>query len=128
MSGVEAWRLVPGECNPADIGTRERDFVHLKNNHLFWFGPSILLSNGSSLPKPKESSTEAINEIQILGFYSTVNNNVSNSDIYNENLIDIERFISLEKLLKATSFVILFKNNLIVKVKKNQALTKVFIT
>lgn len=47
---------------------------------------------------------------------------------YNENLIDIERFISLEKLLKATSFVILFKNNLIVKVKKNQALTKVFIT
>ena len=128
MSGVEAWRLVPGECNPADIGTRERDFVHLKNNHLFWFGPSILLSNGSGLPKPKESSTEAINEIQILGFYSTVNNNVSNSDIYNENLIDIERFISLEKLLKATSFVILFKNNLIVKVKKNQALTKVFIT
>ena len=87
-----------------------------------------MLSDGSGLPKPKESSTEAINEIQILGFYSIVNNNVSDSDIYNENLIDIDRFSSLEKLLKATSFVILFKNNLIVKVKKNQALTKVFIT
>ena len=127
MSGVEAWRLVPGECNPADIGTRERDFVHRKNNHLFWFGSSILLSDGSGLPKPKESSVEAINEIQILGFYSIANNNISNSDIYTVNLIDIERFSYLEKLLKATSFVILFKNNLIVKVKKNQALTKVFI-
>lgn len=68
--------LVPGKCYiPADIGTKKSDFVRLKNNNLFWFGTSILLSDESGLPKHRENSTEVINEIQVLGFYSIVDTN-----------------------------------------------------
>ena len=66
MSDIELWRFVPGDCNPSEIGTRKGDFVDLGSNALFWNGPSFLLLDPSGLPKPKQSSSEAFDNIEML--------------------------------------------------------------
>ena len=63
LADIDLWRFVPGDCNPSDIGTRKGDFVDLGSNVLFWNGPSFLLLDPSGLPKPKQSSSEAFDNI-----------------------------------------------------------------
>ena len=56
-----------------------------------------------------------------------VTEDVSNSDIWVENLIKIKHFSLLEKLLPVTSYVLRFKNNSLAKNRKNPY-TKGFIS
>ena len=43
-SGVSDWDFVPSGLNPADIVTREFDFVEIQNNNFYWQEPRFLLS------------------------------------------------------------------------------------
>ena len=57
----------------------------------------------------------------------SVSENVSNSGIHVEHLLNIKNFRSLEKLLLVTSYVSRFKNNSLAKIRKNPY-TKGFIS
>ena len=95
---------------------------------MFWNGPSFLLLDASGWPKPKQSSSEAFDNIENVETHVAVSEDVSsNSDIRVENLMKIKNFSSLEKLLLVTSFVLRFKNNSLAKIRKTPY-TKGFIS
>ena len=103
LTDIDSWRFVPGECNPSDIGTREKDFVGLQSNALFWNGPSFLLLDQSGWPKPTQSSSEVFDNVENVETHVNISKDVSNRTIFIENLIEIKFFSSLEKLLLVTS-------------------------
>ena len=71
---------------------------------LFWSGPSFLLLDPSDWPKPKQSSSEAFDNIENVEAHVAVSKDVSNSDIRVENLIKMKNFSLLEKLLLILKF------------------------
>ena len=128
MTDIDLWRFVPGDCNPSDIATRKGDFVDLGSKALFWNGSSFLLLDASGWPKPKQSSSEAFDNIENVETHVAVSEDISsNSDIRVENLMKIKNFSSLGKLLLVTSFVLRFKNNSLAKISK-APYTKGFIS
>ena len=128
---------MPGDCNPSEIATRKGDIVDFESNALFWNGPSFLLLDTSGWPKPKQSSSEASDNIENVETnvavsedvetHVAVSEDVSNSDIRVENLMKIKNFSLLEKLLLVTSYVLRFKNNYLAKIRKTPD-TKGFIS
>ena len=127
LTDIDLWRFVPGDCNPSDIATRKGDFVDLGSNALFWNGPSFLMLDPSGWPKPKQSSSEAFDNIENVETHVVVSEDISNSDILVENLMKVKNFSSLEKLLLVTSYVLRFKNNSLAKIRKTPY-TKGFIS
>ena len=127
LTDIDLWRFVPGDCNPSDIATRNGDFVDLGINALFWNGPSFLMLDPSGWPKPKQSSSEAFDNIENVETHVVVSEDISNSDILVENLMKVKNFSSLEKLLLVTSYVLRFKNNSLAKIRKTPY-TKGFIS
>ena len=127
LTNIDLWRLLLDDFNPSGIDTRKGDFVDLESNVLFWNGPSLLLLDPSGWPKPKQSSSEAFDNIENVEIHVAVSEDVSNSNIRVENLMKIKNFSSLEKLLLVTSCVLRFKNNLLAKNRKNPY-TKGFIS
>ena len=109
---------MPGDCNPSDIATRKGDFVDLGSNALFWNGQSFLMLGASGWPKPKQSSSEAFDNIENVETHVVVSEDISNSDILVENLMKVKNFSSLEKLKLVTSYVLRFKNNSLAKIRK----------
>ena len=105
LTDIDLWRFMPGNCNPSDIGTRKGDFVDLVSKVLFWNGPSFLLLDTSGWPKPKQSSSEAFDNIENVEMHVAVSEDISNSNIRVENLMKVKNFSSLEKLLLVTSYV-----------------------
>ena len=108
------WRHIPGLCNPADLATREMCPRKLVDNNLWWHGPDFLQVLGCQWPEIppisaisnnlelKTSKPGARHTTQIL---LNPNNNLC-TDI--STLIDIERYSSLEKLLRVTAYVLRF--------------------
>ena len=115
---------MPGDC---DIATRKGDFVDLGTNALFWNGPSFLLLDACGWPKPKQSSSEAFDNIENVETHVAVSEDVLNSEIRVEKLLKIKNISSLEKLLLVTSYVLRFKNNSLAQLKKTPY-TKGFIS
>ena len=84
--------------------------------------------DASGWPKPKQSSSEAFDNIENVETHVAISEDVSsNSDIRVENLMKIKNFSSLEKLLLVTSYVLRFKNNSLAKIRKTPY-TKGFIS
>ena len=129
LTDIDLWRFVLGDCNPSDIATRKGDFVDLGSNALFWNGPYYLLLDPSGWPKPKQSFVGVFDNTENVGTetHVAVSEDVSDSDIWVENLIKIKNFSLLEKLLPVTSYVLRFKNNSLAKNRKNPY-TKGFIS
>ena len=115
---------MPGDC---DIATRKGDFVDLGTNALFWNGPSFLLLDASGWPKPKQSSSEAFDNIENVETHVAVSEDISNSEIRVEKLLKIKNISSLEKLLLVTSYVLRFNNNSLAQIKKTPY-TKGFVS
>ena len=86
LTNIDLWQLLLDDCNPSDIDTRKGDFVDLGSNVLFWNGPSLLLLDPSSWPKPKQSSSEAFDNITNVETHVAISEDVSSSDIRVENL------------------------------------------
>ena len=107
----EDWGRCVGVCNPADLGSRGVSASTLKHSRLCWEGPlwlsmrreywpstfSLQASHEVNSEKKKITSALIANEQMPLGLSETV---------------DISRFGLLSKLLKTTSWVLCFINNL----------------
>ena len=128
LTDMGLWRVVPDDCNPSDIATRKGDFVDLGSNALFWHGPSFLLLDAFGWPKPKQSSSEAFDNIKNVETHVAVSEDVSNNDIRVENVMKIKNFSSLEKLLLVTSYVLRFKNDSLAKIRRKTPYTNGFVS
>ena len=108
------WFYVPTTTNPADIPTRYCDPTTLSSNHLCWNGPSYLENSESSWSDEsiilckKNSKEDKADDVT-----KVVTNTANKLDIINiSNIILIEKFSSLQRLLVVTYYVNKFINNI----------------
>ena len=121
-SVVSDWNFVPSGLNPADIVTREFDFVKIQNNDFYWQGPRFLLSTDrTGWPHQKNFVDEdgAFDcEVRSVSTLVTVEETVDDKVYGLDRIIDASRYSSLKTLLMVTCFVIRVKNNLLAKLRK----------
>ena len=112
------WGHVGGKDNPADIGSRGVSAFVLRDNKLWWEGPEWLRKGEESWPTTLvlEDSTEIKEERKKICVLSVV---TEKSEKLN-NVVNVERFNSLDKLLRVTAWVKRFVNNLKHKKEKRE--------
>ena len=97
-SGVKDWDYVHTSINPADIGTREASAMKIKESKLWWRGPRVPHEN------PAKSRDKDCQEIEKEKAVVTLLVEVDPANSI-RNLINPEKFSSLSKLLRVTSYV-----------------------
>ena len=124
LSSVQAWRFCPGSLNPADLPSRGISAKELSNTPLWFTGPEFLTKEEDEWPKcPATGGTETNEVTQEIA--KQPSNIVRSLLMTNEEqpavldltkVIHIDRFSSLRKLLRVTSYVLRFLDAL--KTKK----------
>ena len=112
------WGHVGGKDNPADIGSRGVSALVLKDSKMWWEGPEWLRENEENWPKTLvlEDSKEIKEERKKMCVLSVVTEKSEKLS----NVMDVERFNSLNKLLRVTAWVRRFVNNLKLKKEKRE--------
>ena len=112
------WGHVLGLENPADLGSRGVTASHLCDSRLWWEGPQWLMEGMDSWPnyvfqnEPSEVKEERKREVVLM---TTVEEPILLSQV-----IDIERFSTLGKLIRVTAYIQRFINNLKKRLAKNE--------
>ena len=118
LSRKESWSHCPGDDNPADIGSRGMLPSKLKSNMLWWKGPGWLTGPKCGWPVKGNIVLTSESQEEAKGTVVLATGFEHGSSV--ESVIDIHRFSSLCKLLRITSLVIRFVNNLKAKVEKRE--------
>ena len=113
------WRHVGGKDNPADLGSRGVSALVLKDSKLWWEGPKWLRESENNWPTSLvlEDSTEIKEERKRMPIVLSV---VTEKVRTLSNVVNVERFNSLTKLLRVTAWVKRFVNNLKHKKEKRK--------
>ena len=110
LSSKSEWGHVSGVDNPADLGSRGVPATMLKDSRLWWQGPSWLAKGKEYWPKSLnlvdcENAKVERKKVRVL--------KVQVEPIsYISNIIDINRYSSLGKLLRVTAYVRRFVQNI----------------
>ena len=109
------WNHVASLDNPADLGSRGVNALYLKENELWWKGPVWLRKGQSNWPKDFKivESNEVSEERKQTAIATTVITERKGIS----QVIDIDRYSSLGKLLRVTAFTQRFISNLMRKKK-----------
>ena len=117
LTAKESWRHCPGEVNPADIHSRGLTTKELSTSEIWWNGPRFLHqpdNQWSEMTQPVETKNkEILGEVsknEPLITHSMVNTSPSHQGI--DRIIDIEHYNNIMSLLRVTTYVIRFVNNL----------------
>ncbi len=121
LTSREMWHHCPGETNPADVGSRGELPENLKNNELWWSGPTWLTNDVSNWPSSnvaidcpteecmlearKKRVSDSVEKTQVT---LTVTNNVLNL----EEIINANKYSDSERLFRTTAWVLRFVHNL----------------
>ncbi|XP_017466036.1 PREDICTED: uncharacterized protein LOC108358971 [Rhagoletis zephyria] len=113
------WRYVPTEKNPADFISRGMSMVELMSSRLWWQGPVFLRLPSAMWPKPPEGvsekvETEAKKECRRERIHTEKADNqfvarVSIISIKQMSLL--ERYSSINRLIRVTAWVLRFAQN-----------------
>ena len=122
---VQHWKHVDTTENPADIPSRSCSLTDLIGNRLWWCGPEFItkdINSGKStvsgydiayvLPQPEGIKQEIRTSLLV----TAENNTAFNVNI--ENIVDINRFGTYEKLMSTTQLVLKMQNLLLGKIDK----------
>ncbi|KAL9978596.1 hypothetical protein ACROYT_G016131 [Oculina patagonica] len=125
LTSKDSWRHCPGHLNPADLPSRGLTAKTLATCETWWKGPEFLYLPESEWPENRttQSEDELVLKEVVKSPSTTVHSLVSNSANMPEKkidqIIDINRFHDLTKLLRVTALVIKaaesFKNSVINK-------------
>ena len=110
LTNKEDWEHVSGKDNPADIGSRGATASQLRDSQLWWFGPYWLQKGEIEWPiKPTPEESEDVDEerkkARVMVSIATKQERVS-------NVINGERYSTLERLLHVTAYVRRFIENM----------------
>ena len=112
------WRYVPSKLNPADIPTKNIDFVKkLTDEDLWWSGPPFILEDAENWPNmPEISFNDTEKELRrsaIKREEPSANLLITGDSCDNDisNVITVEEYSTILKLLKVTCYVFRFINN-----------------
>ena len=125
LSEKDDWYFVPGGINPADIATREIDILSFCDNTSWWKGPEYILHDESTWPDQGQAEPSILDEINtemrvvqtnvVVTDTSAIENiedNKSFTGVALHNIIDINRFSSLSKTFRVTSYMLRFIHNI----------------
>ena len=112
------WGHVSGKENPADIGSRGASASALCNSKLWWEGPVWLRDGEENWPdtlvlNDTMQVQEERKKIVVLSVVAENNDRV-------DNVVNVEKFTSLNKLLRVTAWVRRFINNVKEQRKKGE--------
>lgn len=111
MSDKEQWGHVAGKDNPADIGSRGVTASYLSTSELWWEGPEWLRRGESEWPTSlvlRDSTEVACERKKVCTFAVIEDEGVRKVG----NVIELDRYGSLERLLRVTAWVKRFVSNL----------------
>ncbi|XP_035207725.1 uncharacterized protein LOC118182487 [Stegodyphus dumicola] len=112
-SDVLNWRYTPGEHNPADLLTRGENVKHLKQNSIWWEGPTWLKEEMEHWPKPNLCSTKNIEdsnkELRKTSKEVFVNACVTEPS---EDLFKTQNYSNLHRIYRITAWCLRFINNI----------------
>ena len=116
---IENWYYVPTKLNPADISTRKARLDQI-NKKLWWNGPEFLLDVVEKWPSQEfRNSVKGNDTADISGKILLCSVVVEPLIIGVGKIVDFERFSSMDRLLKVTSYVLRFVHNIKSRVIKN---------
>lgn len=102
------WGHCPGEENPADIGLRSEPASRLKESELWWRGPTWLTRPESEWPNSEVSETPQSNEERkkLNVTVASVTRRIGATQV-----IDVNKFSNIGRLLRVTAWVKRFLHN-----------------
>ena len=126
LTEKENWFLVPGSSNPADIPTRDINMNEFVSNVLWWNGPEFLTKEENEWPSQdfieltdfttEDFSCELKKNFHEINTFVAKNDKLKEEIVFNlKDVINPEKFSSLGKLLRVTTYVLRFIHN----IKKN---------
>ena len=116
---VGNWYYVLTKLNPADISTRKANLDKI-NKKLWWNGPEFLLDVVEKWPSQEfRNSVKEKDTADISGEILICSAVVEPLIIGVGKIVDLERFSSMDRLLRATSYVLRFVHNIKSRVIKN---------
>ncbi len=115
LSKKDKWGHVPGVQNPADLGSRGVTASHLRDSKLWWEGPEWLKEEKEKWPQELEldNSSEVASERKRMNVLIAVTKEIGGVS----NMININRFGNLGKLLRVKAYVRRFVGNLKAKLE-----------
>lgn len=114
---IECWRYCPTHLNPSDIASRGAKCSELASNRLWWNGPQFLMEDRAQWPANiscPATEISAAEDVKREGKSSTILNTLVCENPHHSgigNVIQCEKFSSLDKLLRVTGFVLRFIKN-----------------
>ena len=106
LTDINSWHYVQTTSNPADVITRFQDHDHFEENILWWKGPIFLYQTeyvqNEELPDVLPEQKHNVNLVTC--------HNASKINL--DSIIDISKFSSYSRLLRVTSWVQRFIDNL----------------
>ena len=102
-SNAEQWDYVHTTINPADIGTRESSAMKIDTDQRWWYAPSLPHKKVKKADVDMKSNPDVIKErpVLTLAIHFDPENSV-------RNLIDMNKYSSLQKLLNVTAYMLRF--------------------
>ena len=110
---TECWSHCPGVDNPADIPPRGMTATQLKNNRVWFHGPSWLVEIENKWPTPKhltQLSQECSEEMKVEREKTSVIASLVTTQVKLTSIIDRTRISNFQRLLRITAYVIRFVN------------------
>lgn len=118
LTAKEEWRHCPGSLNPADLPSRGITGHDLVNSSTWWNGPQFL-----QLPEtewPRDQSTTETNDVAMTELVKNAPQvthvltacEAGPSDVNLTEIINCDRFSTLDRLLRVTAYALRFVSNL----------------
>ncbi|XP_017477270.1 PREDICTED: uncharacterized protein LOC108367186, partial [Rhagoletis zephyria] len=113
------WRYVPTDINPADLISRGMTMRELIESELWWHGPDFLRQPEAMWPNPPERISEQV-ETEVKNECRRVRNRTDRTSgqmvakvnaIYIEQKPLLERYSSMNRLIRVTAWVFRFTRN-----------------
>ena len=127
MTDIKQWRYIETEHSPADLITRKRLNMNLANEKFWWEG-SFFLKKGEEFIGKINYNEFRFRDSGVLEIKNRSAVNLAKTDFTNQvnlqEIIDIERFGSFQKLELIFSWVFRFFNNLKQKLLRKPMLLK----
>ena len=121
---MQQWRHCPGILNPADIPTRGMSASEFANSELWFHGPEFIRKPKEFWPDDissdiKEAPSKALIEEKVKVFnLLTTKTEKPQPRVNLEEIIDLQQFSSIDKLLRVMSYVIRFVSELYARLEK----------
>ena len=119
LSAPSQWFYCPSKINPADVLSRGAKASMLRENSLWWRGPDFLCKTPEYWPTVDHNASTDTCDFDTDGESVSMNLAIANKQGLHE-IISVERFSNLSKLIRVTAFILRFVRNIRARMSKTE--------